>query len=85
MGIMKVVVKVLYRILRIVFIPIILILRPIGMRTETVISTCIIWAVVLTIMPFGTQWISVPGKVAVVITGVPLAYLIRIWGKEFET
>jgi hypothetical protein len=84
MGMTRAVVKVLYRIVPIVFMPIILILRPIGMRTETIISTCTVWAVVLAVMPFRAPWIGLPWKVAVVIIGFSLAYLFRVWGKEFE-
>jgi hypothetical protein len=81
----KLIVKGIYTLLRFIFTPVILLFRPIGRRTESIVSMCTVWVAALLILSIASDRVSVALKVTAAAICLVLAYLFRLWGKEFES
>jgi hypothetical protein len=81
---MKIIVKKIYGLLRFVFMPVILLFRPAGMRIESIVATCTVGVVVFVIPRIVPARFGFGFEVAVMTVGTLLAYSFAVWGKEFE-
>jgi hypothetical protein len=80
----KAIVKVIYVLLRFIFLPVIWLCRPYGLRTETMVATCTLGVVVFVIPRIVLARFGFGLEAAVMAVGTLLAYSFMVWGKEFE-
>jgi hypothetical protein len=80
----KTIVKVIYVLLRFIFLPIIWLFRPTGMRTETIVASCLVGVVVFAIPRIVPARLGFGFEVAAIAVGTVLAYSFMVWGRDFE-
>jgi hypothetical protein len=76
--------ELLYRILRVLFLPIILLCRPTGLRPESIVATTTVAVFIFVLQPFVAAHFGAGYAVALTAVGALLAYCFLVWGKEFE-
>lgn len=80
----KAIIRLIYVPLRFIFWPAIWLFRPTGMRTETIVAICIVGVVIFFLSPMASARFGFKLALPVIAAGLILAYLIMVWGKEFE-
>jgi hypothetical protein len=83
MNTVRTLVKVVYFVLRTIFFPFILILRPLVPNTQFIVATFTL-SMCMFIVPIAKAQLGAGIAVAVLGVGTLLACSFLVWGKEFE-
>jgi hypothetical protein len=70
--------------LRLLFFPLLLLFRPIGMRPESVVATSTLAVVIFVIQPISATHLGGGYSIAMTTIRAVLGYAFLVWGKEFE-
>ena len=84
MNTVKTIIRSLYVVLRILFFPLLLLFRPIGMRPESVVATSTLAIVIFVVQPLAAARLGGGYSIAMTTIGAILGYAFLVWGKEFE-
>ncbi len=83
MNILKALVKLIYFMLRTIFLPFVLILRPLVPHSHSIVATFTL-SMSMFIVPIARAQLGTGIAAAVFGVGTLLAYSFLVWGKEFE-
>jgi hypothetical protein len=81
---MKTIIRPVYIALRLLFYPLLLLFRPIGMRPESVVATSFLAVIIFVVQPFTAARFGGGYSIIVTTIGAILGYAFLVWGKEFE-
>jgi hypothetical protein len=84
MSVLRLLIKLLYIPIRMIFLPLILLLRPTGLRRESIVASSTVAVFMFVIAPSAGTYFGAGSRVAVTAVGALLGYAFLVWGKEFE-
>lgn len=84
MNLAKTIVEPLYTALRVLFFPLMLLFRPIGMRPESVVAVSTLAVVIFVVQPIAAARLGGGYSIAMTAIGASVGYAFLVWGKEFE-
>jgi hypothetical protein len=84
MNPIKTLVKTLYRFVRLIYLPLLMVLQPTGIPRARLVTSFTGLIVLFLLFPFAATRFGGDVGLAVLGAGVGLAYLFALWGDEFE-
>lgn len=70
--------------IRLLFFPLLWLFRPTGLRPESIVATSTVAVFIFVIQPIVAARFGAGYAIATTAEGAVLAYLLLMWGKEFE-
>jgi hypothetical protein len=81
---MKALIRPMYIALRFLFFPLLLLLRPIRSRPESVVASATVSVFIFVVQPMAAARLGGGYSIAFTTIGAALGYAFLVWGKEFE-